>query len=219
MSIQTIIDRAQQIEFDRRRLVSQTVSRSQRIKTAERTTAQPWKFKVTPPGVLLWANSRGIVEVITLNDRVNEYQISLNNNSKMNYITAYQGELSNNQLNNLSISSTSTATLILTDLPSITGEVTSSTVLFRPGDIIQPANSRYPYSVQNTVLRGATTQTSVSLHRPFITSEGVNVVGQSVLVGNSCTWRVVVSALPTFKLIPNKQLQFTGDFELVEKVI
>ena len=35
MSIQNIINRAQQIEIDRRRMVGQSISRSQRIKTAE----------------------------------------------------------------------------------------------------------------------------------------------------------------------------------------
>jgi hypothetical protein len=226
MSIQNIIDKAQQLEIDRRRMVGQTISRSQRIKTSERNTVQPWKFKVTPPASLDWASSRGFMEVIDLNDRVNEYTISLNNNPGMNYITAYQGGLRQSQLDALTISSTGTSTIVLTGLPNIgttttntTTFVSSLTVLLAKGDFIQPANSRYPYTVTADVLRGSNTTTSVSLNRSILTSEGVNLVGQAVKIGNACTWRVIVTGMPTYTLIPMRRVQYTGDFELVEKVI
>ena len=215
MSVQNIIDKAQQIEIDKRRVVGQTISRSQRIKTAERSTAQPWRFKITPPGSLPWTASRGFMEVIDLNDRVGEYTISLNNNPGMNYITAYQGSLNGTQLNSMTIYGIGTSTFTLTNLPSVAAD----TVMFRPGDFIQPTNSRYPYSVTSTVTRGVNTTTSVTLHRPVITSEGITLFGNQVRVGNSCTWRVVVAALPSYQLIPMQQVQYTGDFELIEKVI
>jgi len=215
MSIQSIINNAQQIEIDRRRMVGQTMSRSQRLKTAERSTSQPWKFKVSPPAQLPWTEGRVIAETIELGDRVSEYEISLNGNTGMNYITAYQGSMTTVQRAALTISSTGTSTLTLTTLPS----VTSSTVLFAVGDFIQPANSRYPYTVTAAVLRGSNTTTSVTLNRPIITSEGINLIGQGVRVGNSCTWRVVVATMPTYSLIYGQQMQYNGDFELVEKVI
>ena len=215
MSIQNIINRAQQIEFDRRRMVGQSVSRSQRIKTAERSTGQPWKFKVTPPAQLPWTASRAFIEVIDFNDRVNEYTISLNDNANMNYITAYQGSMTQAQLNTLTIFTATTATFVITDLPS----TTSTAVMFKPGDIIQPENSRYPYSVTTTVLRGSASSITVPLHRSVITSEGVNLVLQGLKVGNSATWQVIVTGLPTYALIPMRQVQYTGDFELIEKII
>lgn len=215
MSIQNIIDKAQQIEIDRRKIISQSISRSQRIKTAERSTAQPWKFKITPPGMLPWTASRGFIEVIDFNDRSVEYTISLNNNSGMNYITAYQGGITQGQLNSLTIQAVGTSSLTITTLPS----VSSSTVIFAKGDLIQPNNSRYPYTVVDTVLRGLTTTTSVTLNRPIITSEGISLLSQGLKVGNSCTWRVLVSGLPTYQLVPMQRVQYTGDFELVEKII
>lgn len=215
MSIQNIIDKAQQIEIDKRRIVGQTISRSQRIKTAERSTAQPWRFKITPPGMLPWTASRGFIQVIDFNDRVGEYEISLNNNPGMNYITGYMGGITQGQLNSLTIQAVGTSSLTITTLPS----VSSSTVIFAQGDLIQPENSRYPYTVANTVTRGSSTTTSVTLHRPIITSEGISLVGQGLAVGNSCTWRVVVSGLPSYQLVPMQRVQYTGDFELVEKVI
>jgi hypothetical protein len=215
MSIQNIIDKAQQIEIDRRRMVGQTISRSQRIKTSERSTAQPWKFKITPPGMLPWTASRGFIEVIDFNDRATEYEISLNNNAGMNYITSYMGEITQSQLNSLTIFSTGTSTITITGMPT----TSTSTVIFARGDLIQPANSRYPYTVANTVIRGSSTTTSVTLHRPIISSEGINLVGQGLAVGNSCTWQVIITGLPTYQLVPMQRVQYTGDFELIEKII
>jgi hypothetical protein len=219
MSLQTIIDRAQTIEIDRRRIVGQTISRSQRIKTSERATAQPWKFTVTPPAYLKWADSRGVIEVIDGGDRVDEYTIKLSNTANTNYITAYQGKLTTGQLNNLSISAVTTNTFTITDLPAIGGTITSSTVLFSPGDFIQPANSRYPYSVTSTVVRGVGTSTNVTLNRNVITSEAVTLTGQSLKVANSCTWQVVVSGLPSYQLTPMQLVQYTGNFELIERIV
>ena len=215
MSIQNIINRAQQIEFDRRRMVGQSISRSQRIKTAERSTSQPWKFKVTPPAQLPWTASRAFIEVIDFNDRVNEYTISLNDNPGMNYITAYQGSMTQAQLNDLTISTSTTSTLVVSTLPT----TATTTVMFQAGDIIQPENSRYPYSVTAQVLRGSGSTITVPLHRPIITSEGVNLMSQGLKVGNSATWQVVVTGLPTYTLTPMRQVQYTGDFEIIEKVI
>jgi hypothetical protein len=215
MSLQTIIDRAQSIEIDRRRVVGQTISRSQRIKTAERASAQPWKFTVTPPGYLSWASSRDIVEVIDQADRVDEYTIKLSNTAGMNYITEYRGALTPVQLETITIQTVSTNTFTITNLPT----VASNTVMFRPGDFIQPANSRYPYTVTETVTRGVTSSTNVTLNRNVITSESINLANQTLKVANSCSWRVVVSGLPTYQLTPMRLVQYTGNFELIERII
>jgi hypothetical protein len=331
MSLQTIIDKAQVIEIDRRRVVGQTISRSQRIKTAERATAQPWKFTVTPPAYLKWADSRGVIEVIDQGDRVEEYEISLSNTAGMNYITEYRGDLNSTQTSALTIQTASTASMTITGLPDIASTITSrtyvmtavsfaattnatynraisssrndilittasfdanfysirpgdtllaltyifngqtiasvtrnyinilgvsytrivlssapdnssptsatdgeqnisvsstfetyvssSTVVFNTGDIIQPANSRYPYTVTQPVVRGVNTTTNVSLNRNVITSEGVTLSGQALSVGNDCTWRVVVSGLPTYQLTPMQLVQYTGNFELIERIV
>lgn len=328
MSLQNIIDSAQQIEFDRRRIVAQTLSRSQRIKTAERNSAQPWRFIVTPAGSLKFSDNRDVIEDIMEADRVDEAQIQFNNAA---YLTAYQGQLNQTQLNTLNISATTTASVTINSLPTIgdtinttnvtltarsfstttsvtynralstsrndflitndqfqsnysnfgvgsvlststyitgsqtissvtwnyitlngigytrivmsananansaaatvdgdsninvnaarTTTISSSTVIFQKGDIIQPNNSRYPYSVTGQVIRGSGSSVTVNLNRALITSEGVTLTGQGIKVGNSCSWRVVVSGLPTYQVVPYDRLQFTGNFELVEKII
>lgn len=224
MSIQNIINGAQQIEIDRRKIAAQTISRSQRIKTAERASSQPWRFKITPPAVLNWADSRGFIEVIDFNDRVTEYEISLNGRAGMNYITEYQGNLTQLQLNATSATSYTTSTVTIGNLPAIgstatVGLISSSTVVFAAGDFIQPINSRYPYSVVNTVYRGTGTSVTVDLGRPIITSENINIANYGVKVGNSVTWRVVVASMPVYSLIPNRRVQYNGTFDLIEKII
>jgi len=226
MSLQTIIDRAQTIEIDRRRIVGQTISRSQRIKTSERATAQPWKFTVTPPAYLKWADSRGVIEVIDSGDRVDEYEISLSNTAGTSYITAYQGPLTQTQLDALNISATTTSTFTLNGLPALGAYladtstiVTTSTTIFAPGDIIQPENSRYPYTVTSTVRRGSGSTVSVPLHRAVITSEGITLTGNGLSIGNSCTWQVVISGLPSYQLTPMRLVQYTGNFELIERIV
>ncbi len=212
MSIQIIVDRAQTIEIDRRKVSAQTMSRSQRIKSAARASAQPWRFVVTPPGSMKYSDSRGIVEVIDFNDRVTESEINL---SKASYITAYRGELTVGQLAPLTISTSSTQTFTLNNLPS----VGSSTIMFKSGDYIQPATSRYPYTVVQDVLRGSGSTVSIPLNRPVITSEGITLTGQTLRVGTGVTWIVVVTGLPTYSIVPYNRISYNGNFELVEKII
>lgn len=315
MSIQYIIDRAQSIEVDRKRLVGQTMSRSQRIKTAERNTAQPWRFSVSPPGVLLWNQARAAVEDIASGDRIQEYTVGFTRPGH-NFIAGYQGAYTQSQMNSVTISAVGVNTLTLTNLPAanelirtevrrvrarnfsvlsndfliptqdylappspiavgdrvfhpqyvsgsavnpfiqnitvnflvtdgvsytlislggpptanspvqetVTLDVsrdivsTAQTVLFKKGDLIQPANSRYPYSITEDVLRATGTRV-VPLNRSIITSEAINLVGQQIRIGSLCTWKVVVVGLPTYTFIQQNQIQFNGNFDLVERII
>jgi len=67
--IQDVIDTAVNIEFNRSKLVAQTVSRSGRISTASRNWANPYRFTVTPKPVWLYAEARAMIETIYRNDR------------------------------------------------------------------------------------------------------------------------------------------------------
>lgn len=215
MSLQTIINKAQTIDFDRGRIITATVSRSQRLKTAERNASQPWRWTVTPPGSLPWNTSRGIIEAIDYNDRDVEYTISLGNNPNQSYLVAYQGQLDSSQRSTITINTFTNSTLELGNLPS----VSSSTFILKAGDFIQPNNSRYPYTVVNDVVRGSTSTVSVTTNRPVILSEGISLIGQSLRWGADVTWRFVVLQKPTYSAVPYNRLQFNGDFVLMEKII
>lgn len=223
MSIQTIIDKAQRISFDRKRMVSQTMSRSQRIKTSERASAQPLKIKVTPPGLLKYSDNRDTIEAIYTADRVEEQTINLANNANMSYLTEYQGNLTSTQLNALTITNFTTTNVTLGSLPSIgslgrVGLINSSTVIFSPGDFIQPHWSRYPYIVNQTVRRGSSSTVQFTVNRPAITSEAVTLTG-AIIVGEDVSFKMVVVGLPNYQITQKDYFQFDGDFELVEKIV
>lgn len=219
MSLQEIIDTAETIEISRGRIISQTISRSQRLKTSERSATIPWMWRVQPAAHYFWSANRDLIETIDYNDRSVESEVKLSNNSGMAYICQYQGNLSPAQVANLSISTSTTSTLVITDLPAIAGGITSSTVVFRAGDFVQPANSRYPYTVLGTVTRGSGSTVSVTLNRDIIASEGLNFAGQDLKVGTEVSWRMVVLNRPTYRILPYNRLEFTGQFELMEKII
>ena len=214
MSIQTIIDSASGLEFDRRRIISQSISRSQRIKTAERATSQPWTFTITPAARFNYTANRGTLESIYYADRNIETQVNLANNPGLTWLTAYQGELDSEQLPTLAITATNTTSFVVW----VVNTASVGAKIFRAGDFIQPVNSRYPYTVTADVVKGAGTTVVVPLHRPVITSEATTLTG-AILVGTSVTFRVVVVDLPNYQIVNKDQVQFSDDFRVVEKVI
>jgi hypothetical protein len=108
---------------------------------------------------------------------------------------------------------------VLTTLPTIGTETTTATVLFAKGDYIQPANSRYPYIVTDTVLRGTGSLATATVHRNLINSENINIVGQTVNVGTNTTMRLVVVEMPNYTIYQQNRLNWSGDFKLMEAII
>ena len=73
--IQDVVDTAVNIEFNRSKLVAQTISRSGRLSTASRNWANPYRFIVTPKPVWEYADARAMLEIIYRNDRYNTASI------------------------------------------------------------------------------------------------------------------------------------------------
>lgn len=214
MSLQNIIDTAQTIDFDRRRMVGQTISRSQRLRVSERDSAVAFRITVTPVARWRYSQYRSTLESLMTADRFEETEINLANQPGLRYLTEYQGGLNATQLGNLTIQQFTGTSVTITTLPA----VATATVIFRPGDFIQPSNSRYPYIVTNTVLRGNTSTVTATVHRSLITSENTSTTG-TFAVGTGTTLRLVVTDLPTYRLVQKDWAEFTGDFTLVEKII
>jgi hypothetical protein len=214
MTVQVIINSAQSIEFDRRRIIGQSVSRSERIRTAERASAQAFKFMITPVARFRYSLVRSVLESIQYYDRSREQVVALSANSNLWYINQYQGACTQAQLNAMTITNYSSATITIGTLPS----VTSSTKLFRAGDWIQPEGSRYPYIVVFDVSRGSDSTVNVELHRPIITSENYDI-RRPILVGTATTMVVMVTELPTYRLVEKDWAEFNGDFTLVESIV
>lgn len=115
--------------------------------------------------------------------------------------------------------------------------VTSATTVFRAGDWIQFRNSQSPWGQYSTyvtdtglprtipldVPRGTGTYVDVPLHRPLVfTGTATYAVngraGADVFIGPEVYMRMYMSKMPSYKLLPGKLVQWTGDFELYEYI-
>lgn len=217
MSLQTIIDTATYVEVDRREQFASTVSRSGHYKTADRNI-NVYSFTVGMHNGLKYSTNRGVLEDIYSTGSTNEANISLNNNSGMNYLTNYQGDIETAQLNNITVNGVF-GNEIYIDQTGATGSGT----LFKKGDYIQPKGNtdtyRYPYQVTADVtFDSGSSNTTVSVHRPVLSQTGVALTSGGIKVGNDVRFHVKITNLPKYTIVPHDLLQFSADFELIEVI-
>jgi len=214
MSFQTIIDNATYINIDKRKTTAMSVSRSGHIKTAER---QPSVYKFTVGSVpgLTYSENRGVLEDIDSADRITEANISLSNNTGMNYVTAYQGDISDAELNDIVMVGGDGKELYIN-----TSGVTGSGTLFKKGDFVQPAGNssiyRYPYQVTSDVSFSAAANVTIPVHRPVLSQTGQVITSGGLRTGTECRFHVKAMSCPTYSIVPHDRIEFTGDFEFVE---
>lgn len=211
MSFQTIIDNATFINIDKRKTTAMSVSRSGHIKTAER---QPSVYKFTVGSVpgLKYSENRGVLEDIDTADRTVEANISLANNTNMNYITAYQGGIDGGSLS--MVGGDGKELYINASL------ATGSGTLFKKGDYIQPAGNtgtyRYPYQVTSDVSFSTGANVTIPVHRPVLSQDGVSITSGGVRKGTEVRFHVKAMVCPTYSIVPHDRIEFAGDFEFVE---
>jgi hypothetical protein len=216
MSLQTIIDNAMSIEFVRRKLAGQSVSRSGQVKISSVANNTPWQMIVEPRPGMRWVDSRDLIEEIDRLDRVFLEVVDIGNtNPNLSYITSYQGTLTGTELSTITVASANALTITL-NVSGITG---GTKVVFEPGDFIQLAgNYKYPYTVTSRVLRGAGSTVEVPINRPFIDQSGYTEVGAGIIVGKFVTWQMVMTKKPSYRVVPGGYLEWTDNFELVEVI-
>ena len=219
MSLQTIIDNATYLEINKQKVAATSVSRSGRILTAERVNAIPYRFKVGMHSGLTYSDNRDLVEALDALDTIVSSNVDIGaSNTNLNYITSYQGSANTSQVNQLVMSSTGTANLVI-DTSSVSG--TPGGNLFVVGDVIQPAGDtgtyKYPYNVTSNVAWNASSVT-VPVHRPVLAQDGVALTSGGVRVGTNCRYHLKLVKKPKTRVLPHNRLGFTEDFELVEVI-
>ena len=215
MSFQTIIDNATFLTINKRKTTAISVSRSGHVKTAER---QPSVYSLTvgTHAGLTYSENRGVLEDIDTADRVVEANVSLNNNSGMNYLTAYQGDMDGGSL-----------TMVGADgkelyINASSATATSGNVLFKKGDFVQPQGNtgtyRYPYQVTSDVngIGAGQSNVTVPVHRPVLSQDGVSITSGGVRKGTEVRFHVKATTCPTYTIIPHDRIAFDGNFEFVE---
>ena len=147
-------------------------------------------------------------------------------------------------LNYIGESTTSTFDYMrIENLPEIgstgtNGLITATSVLFAPGDWVQfstqqiavgtnfaPENYRQALgqarTVPLTVLRGTGDYVDVPVHRPWSFTSSASYTnnerrGCDINIGKQVRIRFVLTKMPSWKLLPGKIVQWTGEFELFE---
>jgi hypothetical protein len=255
--LQYIIDNASAIEIARPKTVAQMVTRSGRVRTAERTALTPYQITVTPPTYSKFEDVRDVIEGITMTDRNKYVWIQLSMTAGMDYITDYRGGLNSTQVNNLRVATTGTTATIFGNtafdtssvfgyttttnfdyvdiggIPNIGAEtintttfVTSTTPIFKAGDYIQlrtlgngTVDWGLPRTVALDVLRGTGTTVRVPVQRPWVNiANRGDTRGGDIYIGNETRMSVLIMNLPSFKLLPGRIVEWTGDFELMEYI-
>jgi len=216
MSLQTIIDNATFVETDIREISGSTLSRSGHYKTADRNV-NVYSFTVGMHEGLTYSTNRGVLQDIYSTGTTTEANISLNNNSNMNYLTEYQGDIAGAQINNITMVGSNGSELYI-NCSSATG----SGNLFKKGDYIQPKGNtdtyRYPYQVTSDVTFSTGSNVTIPVHRPVLSQDGVALTSGGIKVGNDVRWQVKITNLPKYSVVPHDRIAFNSNFELVEVI-
>jgi hypothetical protein len=231
MSIQHILDTAQSIEINRMGLVASSMSRNGRLLTQSRSWVRPWQITVQPRS--LWQynlpETRAMIEAIHNTDKWAEQLVTLGNNAATRWIVQYNGQLDNNKLAELIVQVVD-GNKITISVPQAT-TIASGTKLFAAGDVIQYAGVgadnrgyRYPYVVQTDVIytapqTPAATLIEFKVNRGHIIQTNFDPVGKNLRVGHAVYWTVKVAEMPTYRILPGKLVEFTGEFKLIESVV
>ena len=216
MSIQAIIDESTFLTINKRKVAASTVSRSGHLKTADRGV-NFYQFTVGMHEGLTYSTNRNILEDLDTQDITVEANVSLNNNSNMQYLTNYQGNIAGAQINNITMVGHSGANLYI-NCSSATGSGT----LFKKGDYIQPKGNtstyRYPYQVTSDVAFSTGANVTVPVHRGVLTQTGVALTSGGIRVGNDVRFHVKATRMPTYSIVPHDRISFSGNFELMEVI-
>lgn len=222
--LQTIINTADSLQIDRRKVVGIQVTMNEIPRTSATPTKQPWRMKLTVPSRLRYSEVRDLLEALDTIDRNTPEIVTFSNNACLSWIFRYQGAMSATQINNITVQSFNNNQLVLTGLPA----VPSGTVLFAPNDLIQIGSNPFPFTSTSQILRGGSGTVTVTTNRPNIIS--TSVVGSGITVGNSCQFKMFCPNMPVYKLTPggyirgtgttlnNALIEFSDSFDLMEWV-
>lgn len=218
---QWIFDNAETLSINKNPIISQTITRDQSVRTVSRGGAV-WRFTVKMPNGFRYSDSRYYINELDLNARTSSSVIQLSNPG-YNYIVAYRGGLSSLQRSALTMKYTSamaatdTTKFEVSGLPALGGGITSSTSIFLIGDIIQKAGSKYVYTVNSDVLRGSGSTVQVPVHRTILDTPSDTAT--AINIGAACSWTVICTQMPNWKIVPRDIVQWDGEFQFYESLL
>lgn len=198
MSFQNVIDKAETISIDRKKVVASTTARDGTTRAVSRG-GQFWRFEVKLPDGPRWTDYRRIISQLEALDRVTTGTFQLNT-ANMEWLSKYQGD-SVNYTGFVANITNGSSTITLTTSPT-----TSSGYKFRAGDIIQLGSSGKCYTVAADV---AYNSNSVTLHRPVLDA---TATGVALRVGPNCVFTVLCKEFPSWTIFARDQISWSGPF-------
>lgn len=205
MSFQWIINNAETVSMERKKVTAATQTRSGVIRTVSRG-GQVWRFEVKLPDGPRWTDYRQLISQAEALDRTTTANIQFNATGH-DWLIKYQGN-SVNYTGFVATITNNSNTITLTTSPT-----TSSGYKFRAGDFIQLGASGKVYTVTADVAFNSNT---VTLHRPVLEA---SAVGVALNVGPNCVWTVVCSEFPSWTLFARDQVSWSGPFVFYESLV
>lgn len=102
---------------------------------------------------------------------------------------------------------------------------TTASNIFKAGDWIQlrtlasgATNWGLARTIPLDVPRGSGTTVKVPVNRRWVNANNVDRRGGDIYVGNAIRLRMLITRMPSFKLLPGRIVQWTSDFELLEDI-
>ena len=205
MSFQWIIDRAESISINTKKVVASTTARDGTVRAVSRG-GQVWRFDVKLPDGIRWTDIRELIAEAEALDRVSTANIQINSVGHR-WLVGYQGN---------SVNYTGFTAIITQGSPTITlgsSPTTTSGFKFKAGDYIQLGASGKVYKVAADVPFNSNT---VTLHRPVLEASTSGVV---LNVAENCVWNVICVSFPDWNLFSRDQVGWSGTFTFVENLV
>jgi len=205
---QWVFDNAETISMNRRKVVGQTISRSNVVRSVNRG-GQGWRFDVKMPDGMSWQTARPYIEAIDQADKVYAAEVKMNNPGYTSWLNAYRGSSSNLTGWTASVLGNSYQYITLTSVAGMTSGYT-----LRQGDFIQIIDATNQYNQVYTVVEDVTyPNTTVTLNRPY---EGATSAGLALVIGPECEFQIICTELPAWTIFARDQVSWSGVFSFYE---
>jgi hypothetical protein len=215
MSFQWIFDNAESISINKRPLVSQTISRDQRVRSISRGGAV-WRFTVKMPTGMRWSDVREYIENIDNSNKLTTQTISLGSTG-YSWMLGYRGTQTSPQVMTWKYSATEAASdttkFVLGSMPGSTGAV-----LFKAGDFIQPnVAGGHVYTITTDVVKGAAATQLVQVHRTILETPSNDPL--PIFVANNVSWKLICTDCPTWTIVERDIVGWNGEFQFYESLL